>query len=84
MALLLKRLVLTLVLGFAIFVVLSSVLWAAGYFIQFTRVGQEPEISLNARPLGLIFFLVLVFSGWVSTRLIRRRPPERERTRRAA
>lgn len=84
MALFLKRLLLTLLLAFPVFLLVSAVSWAAGYFIRFTRVGPEPQVSLRAEPLGLIFFLILVFAAWLSVKILPRRSPSREPGRRRA
>lgn len=81
-----KRLLLTVALIFAMSVVVTAVLWAAGYFIHFTRVGAEPQIvvDVGAAPAGLIFFLIVLLSAWLSTRMVRRPRAEREEDRRAA
>lgn len=81
-----KRLLLTVALIFAISVVVTAVLWAAGYFIHFTHVGAEPQIVVNvgAAPAGLIFILIVGLSAWLSTRMVRRPRAEQEAERRVA
>ncbi len=80
----LKRLLVTIALVIGFSIVVSAVLWACGYFIHFTRAGQEITISAGAAPAGLIAFLILVVSAWLSTRIFRRPAEERERERNAA